>query len=314
MTTGTLRDGVLSGDLYVIGGGDPTLTTTGPHSLDSLAAEIKRRGIDRIAGRRRHRRVALRHRPNPGGWEPWQLEFVGPISAFMVDWNNVRKEPEFMNDPTRANAQLFVDRLAKAKVDVGGGVAVATVSNDATPLFSVDSWPLPKLLNYMLSESDNMMAESFVREIGRRRNGIGVDAGRPRRHRRMRSRHRCVSPTRRHQRRRFGRESLQHALGALLASSARGRARAAVGRAVRVGAGRVRHEPARWHRGSTPRRSSGRVHAKTGTVRGGRALSGYATTIGGRSVVFSIIGNGDDTKLTTKVMDELVETVVDYTG
>ena len=58
----------------------------------------------------------------------------------------------------------------------------------------------------------------------------------------------------------------------------------------------------------------GRVHAKTGTVRGGRALSGYATTIGGRSVVFSIIGNGDDTKLTTKVMDELVETVVAYDG
>jgi hypothetical protein len=58
----------------------------------------------------------------------------------------------------------------------------------------------------------------------------------------------------------------------------------------------------------------GRVHAKTGTVRGGRALSGYATTVGGRAVVFSIIGNGDDTKLTTKVMDELVETIVSYTG
>ena len=38
----------------------------------------------------------------------------------------------------------------------------------------------------------------------------------------------------------------------------------------------------------------------------------YATTIGGRDVVFSIIGNGDDTKLTTKVMDELVETIVSY--
>jgi D-alanyl-D-alanine carboxypeptidase/D-alanyl-D-alanine-endopeptidase (penicillin-binding protein 4) len=58
----------------------------------------------------------------------------------------------------------------------------------------------------------------------------------------------------------------------------------------------------------------GRVHAKTGTVRGGRALSGYATTIGGREVVFSIIGNGDDTKLTTKAMDELVETIVSYSS
>jgi D-alanyl-D-alanine carboxypeptidase/D-alanyl-D-alanine-endopeptidase (penicillin-binding protein 4) len=59
---------------------------------------------------------------------------------------------------------------------------------------------------------------------------------------------------------------------------------------------------------------AGRVHAKTGTVRGGRALSGYATTVGGRAVVFSIIGNGDDTKLTTKVMDELVEAIVTFDG
>jgi D-alanyl-D-alanine carboxypeptidase len=43
-------------------------------------------------------------------------------------------------------------------------------------------------------------------------------------------------------------------------------------------------------------------------------LSGYATTVGGRAVVFSIIGNGDDTKLTTKVMDELVDTIVSYAG
>jgi D-alanyl-D-alanine carboxypeptidase/D-alanyl-D-alanine-endopeptidase (penicillin-binding protein 4) len=59
---------------------------------------------------------------------------------------------------------------------------------------------------------------------------------------------------------------------------------------------------------------TGRVSAKTGTVRGGRALSGYATTVGGRDVVFSIVGNGDDKVLTTKVIDELVETIVAFTG
>src|SRR5205814_3885403 len=76
----------------------------------------------------------------------------------------------------RANAQLFVDRLAKAKVDVTGGVAVEPVAMDASPLFAIDSWALPKLLNHMLSESDNMMAESFVKEIGRRRTGVGSTA------------------------------------------------------------------------------------------------------------------------------------------
>ncbi|MEO8696914.1 MAG: D-alanyl-D-alanine carboxypeptidase/D-alanyl-D-alanine-endopeptidase, partial [Acidimicrobiales bacterium] len=242
----------------------------------------------------------------------WQLEFVGPISAFMVDWNNVRKEPEFMSDPTRANAQTFVERLAKAKVDVTGGVTVAPVSADATPLFAVDSWPLPKLLNHMLSESDNMMAESFVREIGRRRAGIastpaglaaidelitnamclpkdGInDDGSGVSHYSTHSAH-----------------YLRHLLESIRAQQwgAEFESELAVSGKTGTMAARL----------NTPT-LAGRVRAKTGTVRGGRALSGYATTIGGRDVVFSIIGNGDDTKLTTKVMDELVETIVSYTG
>ena len=312
LTTGTLRNGVLSGDLHVVGGGDPTLTTTGPHSLDSLAAEIKRRGIDRVAGRiviDESRYDTVR---TPRGWEPWQLEFVGPISAFMVDWNNIRKEPEFMNDPTHQNARRFVERLAKANVEVSGGVAVAPVAADATPLFAVDSWALPRLLNHMLSESDNMMAESFVREIGRRRKGVGSTPA--------------------------GLVAIDEAITTALCLSAEG--------VNDDGSGVSHHSThsARYWRhllelaraqpwgaqfeselavsGKTGTMSSrlntpalaGRVHAKTGTVRGARALSGYATTVGGRAVVFSIIGNGDDTKLTTKAMDELVEAIVAYEG
>ncbi|MEO5837667.1 MAG: D-alanyl-D-alanine carboxypeptidase/D-alanyl-D-alanine-endopeptidase [Acidimicrobiales bacterium] len=311
-TTGTVRDGVLSGDLYVIGGGDPTLTTTGSHSLDSLATEIKRRGIDRIAGRvviDESRYDVIR---TPGGWEPWQLEFVGPISAFMVDWNNVRKEPEFMNDPTRANALTFVERLAKAKVDVTGGVAVAPVGADATPLFAVDSWALPKLLNHMLSESDNMMAESFVREIGRRRRGVASTPAGLAVIDELITNAMCLS-----------KEGINDdGSGVSHYSTHSARYLRHLLEAIRVQPWGAQFESELAISGRTGTMASrlntpamvGRVHAKTGTVRGGRALSGYATTVGGRAVVFSIIGNGDDTKLTTKVMDELLETIVSYAG
>ena len=312
MTTGTLRDGVLSGDLYVIGGGDPTLTTTGSHSLDSLAAEIKARGIDRIAGRVIIDESRYDVTRTPGGWEPWQLDFVGPLSAFMVDWNNVRKELEFMSDPTRANAQRFVERLAKAKVEVTGGVAVATVTADATPLFAVDSWPLPKLLTHMLSESDNMMAESFVREIGRRRTGVASTKEGLAAIDELITNSMCLS-----------KEGINDdGSGVSHYSVHSARYWRHLLEAIRAQPWGAQFESELAISGKTGTMASrlntpamvGRVHAKTGTVRGGRALSGYATTVGGRAVVFSIIGNGDDTKLTTKVMDELVETIVSYAG
>ena len=312
MTTGSVRDGVLAGDLFVIGGGDPTLTTSGAHSLDSLAAEIKRRGIDRIAGRvviDESRYDVVR---TPSGWEPWQLDYVGPLSAFMVDWNNVRKEVEFMNDPTRANAQRFVERLEKAKVDVTGGVALATVAADAAPLFAVDSWALPKLLNHMLSESDNMMAESFVREIGRRRKGVASTPAGLAAIDEIITQSMClpkeginddgsgVSHYSTHSARYW-----RHLLEAIRAQPWGAQFESQLATSGKTGTMSTRL--------NTPA-LIGRVHAKTGTVRGARALSGYATTAGGRAVVFSIIGNGDDTKLTTKVIDELVGTIVGYEG
>ena len=184
------------------------------------------------------------------------------------------------------------------------------VSDDAVPLFAVDSWPLPKLLTHMLSESDNMMAESFVREIGRRRKGIGSTPAGLAAIDEVITASLCFAPEginddgsgvshySTHSAR-YWRHLLEivheQTWGAEFESEL------AVSGKTGTMASRLNSAPL-----------AGRVHAKTGTVRGGRALSGYATTIGGRDVVFSIIGNGDDTKLTTKVMDELVETIVNY--
>jgi D-alanyl-D-alanine carboxypeptidase/D-alanyl-D-alanine-endopeptidase (penicillin-binding protein 4) len=63
-------------------------------------------------------------------------------------------------------------------------------------------------------------------------------------------------------------------------------------------AGRFRGTPA-----------EGNVHAKTGTIIGGRSLAGYLTTAGGRDAVFAIVVNGDGWRSAGRAIDRLVVTL-----
>jgi len=86
--TGAQAGRTVTGDLYVVGGGDPTLHAKGPHSLDDLAAAVKARGIDEIQGSLigdETRYDTVRTAP---GWLPQHVPvFIGPLSALVVDRN-----------------------------------------------------------------------------------------------------------------------------------------------------------------------------------------------------------------------------------
>jgi len=56
------------------------------------------------------------------------------------------------------------------------------------------------------------------------------------------------------------------------------------------------------------------VHAKTGTIIGGIALSGYGTTAGGRGIVFSVLVNGDRAAAAEKPLDALIAAVAAHQG
>jgi serine-type D-Ala-D-Ala carboxypeptidase/endopeptidase (penicillin-binding protein 4) len=56
------------------------------------------------------------------------------------------------------------------------------------------------------------------------------------------------------------------------------------------------------------------VRAKTGTIIGGTALSGYGTTAGGRSFVFSVVINGPGAEASAGAIDVLVAAVAREAG
>ena len=159
--------GVVAGDLVLVGGGDPTLTSTGPHSLTALAAAVRAAGVTEIQGRvlaDESRYEAARCAP---GWQDWQIPtYVGPLSAVIVDDNRRRVDPPFLADPARAHADSFRQRLIDAGISVGGPAATGHAPADAQPVVDIESSPVGDLLTRMLLTSDNEIAESLTREAG----------------------------------------------------------------------------------------------------------------------------------------------------
>jgi D-alanyl-D-alanine carboxypeptidase/D-alanyl-D-alanine-endopeptidase (penicillin-binding protein 4) len=60
--------------------------------------------------------------------------------------------------------------------------------------------------------------------------------------------------------------------------------------------------------------AEGSVRAKTGTIIGGIALSGFGTTAGGRGFVFSVLVNGDGSGAAQEPLDALVAAVAAHPG
>ncbi|WP_397543321.1 D-alanyl-D-alanine carboxypeptidase/D-alanyl-D-alanine endopeptidase [Roseovarius salis] len=89
LAAGTVRDGVLDGDLVLAGGGDPTLDTD---ALADMAARLKKSGVREVRGKLRvwtgalpFERVIDRTQPEHVGYNP-------SISGLNLNYNRVRFE------------------------------------------------------------------------------------------------------------------------------------------------------------------------------------------------------------------------------
>src|SRR5581483_4052027 len=288
--TGPVEGRVLAGDLALVGGGDPTLHARGPHSLDDLAAAVKARGIDEIRGSLvgdESRYDSLRGAP---GWLPEHVPvFIGPLSALVVERNQLRPDAEYAANPLPANLPYFRAALLRAGVRVDGPDTAGAAPAGSTVVAALPSPPIGDLVGEMLNQSDNLIAELLVKEVGYRLGHNGSTAaglaaindavrrlGVP-----LAGVAADGSGLSRHDRRsaREWRSLLQAAL-------------------PQPWAGRlVGSLPLAARTGTLARRFAGtageaNVRAKTGWIDEARSLSGYLTTAGGRAVVFSVIING----------------------
>ncbi|MEY2974029.1 MAG: putative D-alanyl-D-alanine carboxypeptidase [Actinomycetota bacterium] len=181
-------DGVVDGDLVVVGGGDPLLSgdwyptsnldrfpVTDHTSLDALARSLADAGVDSVTGR-----VLGDASRYDDEWyvEEWSSDIrgieAGPYAALLVNDARVEGDPYRSDDPVRAATQEFARRLAAVGVSTQGPGGRGVAADGMVELARIESVPLAGVVAEMLTTSDNNTAELLVKEIGLTERGRGT--------------------------------------------------------------------------------------------------------------------------------------------
>lgn len=281
-------EGVLRGDLVLVGGGDPALAR---EDLAALAASLHASGLRVVEGGLwgdETRYDTLRHGP---GWKPrYVTHESGALSALAVDQNAYRNDPGFIADPVTANTDLFREALTAAGIPVHGPTRNGRPGSALRPVASHYSPPLAALIGKMVRESDNFFAEMILKElgwtIGKPTTGGGAEN---------------VQSTLRSLGIRSGETHDGSGLSPLNRQSAsdailwlKVMERMTIGPTIRsaLAAGCVAPGTLKKRFCGTP--GAGEVFGKTGALPGSAVLVGYTRTASGRSVRFSFILAGTE--------------------
>lgn len=310
-------DGVVRGDLSLVGGGDPVLGTDAwagrggaegrlHTSLDTLADSVASTGVRRVTGRILADESRFDRQRTVESW-PRRLVLdgeAGPLSALIAnDGFEVWGHPgEPFRDPALGTAGLFRTLLSARGVVVEGGPGSGPAPVDPE-LAAIASAPVGELVAEFLRESDNETAELLVKEVGLRRRGEGSTAAG------VRAVRDALAA------RGIGDTGNVIADGSGLSTDARLTCRLltdVLASAEAVLADRLavagRTGTLRSRLRDTP--AAGRLRAKTGSLDGVSGLAGYAETVHGQRIAFAYVANGVDAGTTRSVQDQFAVALV----
>jgi D-alanyl-D-alanine carboxypeptidase/D-alanyl-D-alanine-endopeptidase (penicillin-binding protein 4) len=180
-------NGVLHGNLYLQGGGDPALGTPGFYDgylaglgtdLFSLTPQIRGAGIESVTGRLyaddtifdRLRGVA------DSGYAT--SSYIGPLSglAFNSGFSGSTSSSGFASDPAKLAASKLARSLRSAGVEVPSAVALRPTPPDGERVAMVRSPSLARIVDTTDVYSDNFFAEMLIKLLGARLGGAGTTA------------------------------------------------------------------------------------------------------------------------------------------
>jgi serine-type D-Ala-D-Ala carboxypeptidase/endopeptidase (penicillin-binding protein 4) len=185
----TVVTGASASDIVLVGGGDPTLAAGRPPASDypqpatlldlaaQTAAALKKRAVSSV---QLGYDTALYSGPGlAAGWSPNYVRTgnVTMITPLEVDQGRLTAsgQPQDADDPTNYSprstdpaaqaAESFAAFLRADGITVNGSPAQVVAPAGAATLASVSSPPLSEIIQWMLEESNNVIAENLARHI-----------------------------------------------------------------------------------------------------------------------------------------------------
>jgi serine-type D-Ala-D-Ala carboxypeptidase/endopeptidase (penicillin-binding protein 4) len=182
-------DGVINGDVFLVGGGDPLLVTGdyvdplplpafNTTSLDALADALQGAGVTQLAGDVVGDGSRYDDEYIVPSWGPEHVLGVagGPYDALMVNDGRTFADSTIGFNPNQSAARQFIRLLQARNIAVTGRSRNGTAPADGSVgvLAGVDSAPLADVVDEMLQTADNNTAELLVKEIGFAKRGEGT--------------------------------------------------------------------------------------------------------------------------------------------
>jgi serine-type D-Ala-D-Ala carboxypeptidase/endopeptidase (penicillin-binding protein 4) len=157
--SGAQTGDTLRGNLVLVGGGDPSLSSG---DLSNLARRVRAAGIRHVTGGVIGDESLFDSKRTCPGWK--RSFYIGespPLSALVVD--RARYRDYTARRPAKAAALLFRDALGAAGVLVDDGVAVRKGPAHAVLVARTRSEPLKSIVRFMDLNSDNFTAEQLLK-------------------------------------------------------------------------------------------------------------------------------------------------------
>jgi serine-type D-Ala-D-Ala carboxypeptidase/endopeptidase (penicillin-binding protein 4) len=304
-------DGVLSGDLWLRGGGDPafgTLAYVRKHygasasSVEQLVDALSQLGVTAVRGGVHGDESlfdTIRGVHDSGyGTSPW----IGPLSALTL--NHGYDGTRFQSNPATYAAGVFRKTLKADGIAPGHAAASSAAPSGASVIASVASPPMSTLVRLTNKDSDNFFAETLLKDIGRDASGLGTTSTG------VKTVRKFAASVGAHVQLVDG-SGLDHADRAaprdvvrlLMAERARPEFQALYKSLAIAGVDGTTHD--RMRTGPAKRN----CRTKTGSLIGVSALSGYCTTVSGRNVAFSFLMNGISTTYARRLQDRMAQAI-----